>query len=67
MNIYVLGMFLTLIFNAGVKHSIMLDGKRKKKLMFGFALIVWGGIMALRGTSVGTDTLNYKQLFLETV
>ena len=45
----------------------MLDGKRKKKLMFGFALIVWGGIMALRGTSVGTDTLNYKQLFLETV
>lgn len=66
MNIYVFGMFFTLFFNAVVKHCNSLDNKRKKDFMFLSALIIWGGIMAFRGTSVGTDTGNYKQLFLET-
>lgn len=66
MNVYVFGMFFTLFFNIAVKHSSMLDSKIKNKFMFLSALIFWGGIMAFRGTSVGTDTWNYKQLFIET-
>lgn len=64
MNIYVIGMGLTLVLMGALKVWQGTE-KRKKQCMFWFAFLFWGGVMAVRGVSVGTDTWNYQALFQE--
>lgn len=62
MNIYVISMIVTLI-TAFIIRFVKWSEKQKRNLFPLFVFILWGSIMAFRDTSVGTDTLNYSNIF----
>lgn len=75
LNIYVLGMILTLMLmvffptaelskNCNCKGIFNTSLKLNKVILSSFFICFWGFIAAFRNLSVGTDTLNYSNIFV---
>lgn len=76
LNIYVLGMFFTLMLMVCFPTAELVNNRKglfnttlklNKFILTSFFICFWGFIAAFRNLSVGTDTLNYSNIFIRII